>query len=178
VDVLLVEPALRFERLVMTHQREVWRYLRFLGANPSESDDLTQETFLEVWRRPFVEFSDRASAAYLRRVARNRLLMRLRKQAREPLALDVEQAEAVWVEFAGEDAGDARLGALQACLETLEERSRAALGRLYGGERVPRADVAEGLELSLEGLKTLVRRAKAKLRACVERRLRQEEHEA
>jgi hypothetical protein len=29
-------------RLVQAHQREVWRYLRFLGASTELADDLTQ----------------------------------------------------------------------------------------------------------------------------------------
>jgi len=34
--------------LVRAHQAGVWRYLRFLGCEPSEADDLVQETFLDV----------------------------------------------------------------------------------------------------------------------------------
>ena len=84
---IAVEPSVRFEQLVQAHQREVWRYLRFLGASAAEADDLTQETFLEVWRKPFVEHNERASAAYLRTVARNRFLMGVRSRGRKPRLL-------------------------------------------------------------------------------------------
>ncbi len=37
-----------FAGLVRTHQVGVWRYVRFLGAEAAEADDLTQETFLAL----------------------------------------------------------------------------------------------------------------------------------
>ena len=56
------------------------------------ADDLTQETFLCVYRRPFVERSPAATAAYLRTVARRQLLMSLRKAKRRPQLADLEPA--------------------------------------------------------------------------------------
>lgn len=158
-----------------THQKEVWRYLRFLGASTFEADDLTQETFLEVWRKPFEEFTERASAAYLRTVARNRFLMGVRKQGRRPEVASLEAAEAAWVLHAREDGGDARVDALRLCLDALAQPGQRAMRLLYGEERRSRQEVAELVDLKLEGLKTLVRRSKLKLRECVERRLGLEE---
>jgi hypothetical protein len=34
--------------LIGTHQHMVWRYLRLLGADPHEADDLMQDTFRRV----------------------------------------------------------------------------------------------------------------------------------
>ena len=158
-----------------THQREVWRYLRFLGASTFEADDLTQETFLEVWRKPFEEITDRSSAAYLRTVARNRFLMGLRKANRRPVLTDLDAADTAWVQHAGNDGGDDRVAALRLCLEALADPGRQALRLIYGEERRSREDVAKLVDLKPEGLKTLIRRNKLKLRECVERRLRQEE---
>jgi RNA polymerase sigma-70 factor (ECF subfamily) len=58
-------------RLVERHQSGVWRYLRALGCDPVLAEDLTQDTFLAVLRQPFEEYSEAATAAYLRRTARN-----------------------------------------------------------------------------------------------------------
>jgi len=82
--------------LVRGHQAGVWRYLRFLGCEPDEADDLVQETFLAVLRDGFEERSPGQTAAYLRTVARNRLLMARRKDRSRPAAVDLEAAEAVW----------------------------------------------------------------------------------
>ncbi len=89
--------------LVRTHRAGVWRYLRFLGCDPSEADDLVQETFLAVFREGFEVRSPAQTAAYLRKVARNRLLMDRRKQRSRPQTVDLDAAEAIWAEVAGED---------------------------------------------------------------------------
>ena len=165
---VLVEISL--ERLVRAHQREVLRYLRFLGASDAEAQDLTQETYVEVWRKPFEERDPRATSAYLRQVAKHRFLMFLRARGREPALADLEGD---WVGLAGDDGGDRRVDALRGCMETLDEKPRLAIDLVYR-DGDPREEVAARLDLQPEGLKTLLRRGKAKLRACVERRLREE----
>ena len=70
-DRVALEPA----ELVRRYQTGVWRYLRFLGARTAEVDDLVQETFLAVLRGNFEYRSDPQTAAYLRKVARNQLLL-------------------------------------------------------------------------------------------------------
>jgi len=87
--------------LVRGHQAGVWRYLRFLGCDPDKADDLVQESFLAVLRDGFEERSPGQTAAYLRTVARNRLLMARRKERARPTAVDLEAAEAVWARVAG-----------------------------------------------------------------------------
>ena len=78
-DRVAVEPA----ELIRRYQTGVWRYLRFLGARTAEVDDLVQETFLAVLRGSFEHRSDRQTAAYLRKVARNQLLLARRRQGKE-----------------------------------------------------------------------------------------------
>ena len=74
-----------FAAVVREHQAGVWRYLRFLGADQTEADDLTQETFLALLRAhekgSFSYQGSEATWGYLRQVARNQLLQRRRKQA-------------------------------------------------------------------------------------------------
>ena len=54
--------------LVRSYQAGVWRYLRFLGAEDALADDLTQETFLTIWKRPFVDHTP-AAAQMVRRAS-------------------------------------------------------------------------------------------------------------
>jgi RNA polymerase sigma factor (sigma-70 family) len=151
----------------------VWRYLRFLGCQPGEADDLTQETFLAVLRDGFEERSPAQTSAYLRTVARNRLLMARRKQKKAPAAVDLEAAEAVWADTVGNNGMDDYLVALEDCLEVgVTPRVRRALDMLYH-ERSSRAEIAARLEMAVEGVKTLLRRARSTLRDCVERKLGQ-----
>ena len=117
--------------LVERHQAEVWRYLRYLGADASTADDLTQETFLELVRRPPEPRGDRATARWLRTVARH-LLLKLRQRAdRLPAHLELEAAEAVWAEHSLSDYGDSWRRALQGCVRRLPPRSREIIAMRY-----------------------------------------------
>lgn len=159
--------------LVRQHQAGVWRYLRYLGADPPEADDLTQETFLSVARKPFEERCPKQSAAYLRTVAGNQLRMLRRKQKREADCVSLEAAEAIWAEAAGDDGLETYLDALRKCLETLDGRARQAID-LHYREQTSRDQTAQRLDMKPEGIKTLLRRTRQVLRECIERRIRYE----
>lgn len=159
--------------LVREHQAGVWRYVRYLGADPPESDDLTQETFLAVARAPFEQRCPKQTAAYLRTVAGNQLRMLRRKQKREVECVTLEAAEAVWAEVAGDDGLETYLDALRECLQGLDGRARQAID-LHYREETSRELMAERLDMKPEGVKTLLRRTRQILRECIERRLRTE----
>jgi RNA polymerase sigma-70 factor (ECF subfamily) len=160
--------------LVREHQAGVWRYLRFLGCDAPQADDLTQETFLAVVRKPLEVRSRRETAAYLRTVARRQLLMHLRQQKREPVVADLQAADVVWAAAAGDNGLEDYLDALRECLQSaVDDRARTALELQYH-HSASRSQIAERLDLAAEGVKTLLRRARASLRACVERKLNQQ----
>lgn len=150
------------------HQSDTWRYLRLLGCDESRADDLTQETFLYVLRHGLVEHSRAATASYLRRAARNLLLNVLRREKRHVPLEDWDEADRAWQDLTSED-GEARLSALRRCMEKLAERARSAV-RLRYGDGLGEAEVAARLGTSEEAIKALLKRARATLRACVERR--------
>ena len=79
--------------IIDRHQADVWRYLRYLGADSNDADDLTQETFLALNRAKFQHRSNGETAAYLRTIARNQLLMFRRLQGREIDTVQLEAAE-------------------------------------------------------------------------------------
>jgi RNA polymerase sigma-70 factor (ECF subfamily) len=159
------------EGLVRTHQAGIWRFLRAMGCSAAEAEDLTQETFLEVLRRPFEQRSEKSSAAYLRLVARHQMLMVRRKGGREVGLADVEDIVDQWSAYTGEDDGGLKVEALKECLKGLDERERRALELRYK-EEVPREEIGRALELSDGGVKNLMERAREKLKRCMERRLK------
>ena len=57
------------EAIIRRHQRGVWRFLRWLGADPALADDLLQEAFLLLLQRPPVDRREQAIAAWLRTTA-------------------------------------------------------------------------------------------------------------
>lgn len=158
--------------LVRTHQAGIWRYLRALGCGAAEAEDLTQETFLEVLRRPFEQRNEKSSAAYLRLVARHQMLMVRRKGGREVGLAEVEGIDAEWNEYAGDDGGGLKVEALKECLKGLDERERRALELRYKDE-IPREEIGRALDLSDGGVKNLMERARDKLKRCMERRLKE-----
>lgn len=164
------EPELDLEGLMRLYQAGVWRYLRALGADTDLADDLTQDTFLAVHEKPFEQRSAGETAAYLRTIARNSYLKARRGAGREVSLVAVEQIEARWGELVRDD-GEAMQAALQECLQALEEKRRHALELQYKQE-MPRAGIAEALGMAEEGVKTLLARTKARLRKCIELRIK------
>lgn len=160
---------LDLSELVGRHQATVWRYLRALGADVALADDLTQDTFLEVMRRPFIQYSDSASASYLRRVAHNLFISRRRRDARMTVTEHAEQFESSWMRWAGFDSGNAALEALAECFDRLTERAQLALKLRFTGDS-SRQNIAEALNISEHGAKNLMQRAKTQLRECIEQK--------
>ena len=158
-------------RLMQEHQADVWRYLRFLGADAATADDVTQEAFIELLRHPIEEISRNHTAAWLRKVARHRFLNHLRGVKRELPMEVLNHADELWLRFTPSGNADDRLEALENCLAKLGERARRAIQLKYA-DGCKETEVAEVLETSAEGAKALLKRTRGQLRDCVERRVR------
>jgi RNA polymerase sigma-70 factor, ECF subfamily len=156
--------------LVREHQADVWRYLRYLGAAAEDADDLTQETFLAVARAPFDQRSRVETAAYLRTAARNQLLMLRRKQGRQICTVELAAAEDVWSAAAPSGSLDEFLDALGVCCANLAGRTREVVNRFYRDGQ-GREEIAAEFDMSVDGIKSLLRRTRASLRECIERRM-------
>jgi RNA polymerase sigma-70 factor (ECF subfamily) len=168
-----------FEALVKAHQAELYRYMRYLGADRTAAEDLVQETFLAAFRSTAAPQTgdDRDLARWLRGVARNLFLRHCRRSRKAPRTMDhaiLERAEATWAEgfLRGGDGFD-YVEALRRCLDGLSPDQRRALDLRYA-ERRSRAEMAATLKMTENGVKSLLRRLRARLAECVERRLRME----
>jgi len=165
--------------LVRAHQAELFRYMRYLGADRVAAEDLVQETFLAAFRSDAVPETgdDRTVARWLRGVARNLFLQHCRRSRRTPVTVDaaaLEQAETTWrgAFLRGGDGFDT-VEALRRCLEGLSADQRRVLDLRYAEGR-SRADMAVVLAMTENGVKSLLQRLRARLAECVERRLRME----
>ena len=159
--------------LIRDHQVAVWRYLRFLGCDTGQADDLTQETFLAVVRRPVHRFGRSGARAYLRTVARNFYLRLRERRRREPAMVDLDTAEAAFDWYSDADDGASALAALRSCLTTISSAGQDALALRYR-EGLDRKSIAARMAMSSHGVKSLLQRSYAKLRVCMERRLQDE----
>lgn len=160
-------PAEAVVRLVRRHQDEVWRYVRYLGASAELADDLVQDAFLQLLRAPFVERSDKETAGWLRTVVRNAFVRSFRRPPFEQAELDA--IESTWNTFATDDGGDESLRHLRACIDQLTGRVRDVV-RWHYEERCSRSTIGERLGMGDDGVKSLLRRTRAGLRNCIERR--------
>ena len=159
------------EAIIRSHQRGVWRFLRWLGADPALADDLLQEAFLLLLQRPPADRSEPAVAAWLRTTAAN-LFRSSGRRARWGVPLhDGDLLDAVWQENAGNDGGDGDQEALALCLEQLPERTRQALDLRYRHGLAEPA-LAAALGLRAGGVKTLLRRARELLAQCIRAKTR------
>lgn len=158
------------EQIIQAHQRDVWRFLMALGCRHDEAEDLTQEAFVEIFRGDFEYRGERETAAWLRRVAKHRFISTARRRGRSPLVRNLDDVDAEWDEFTGQLEGDRRVAFLRLCIEGLGERSKQALKLRYTQE-CSRDEMADALGMKPAGVKTLLERIRATLRACVERRI-------
>lgn len=160
-----------FESIIREHQANIWRYLRYLGAGPNDAEDLTQETFLALRRAKFEERSPQETRRYLRKVARNQLLMWRRASGTEINTVELAGAELAWAEMTEPHGYEGLLALLKDCLQDVEGRAREAMDKFYQQGK-SRDAVAEALGMKPNGVKTLLRRTRDVLRECIERKQR------
>jgi len=165
------------DALVSAHQAELYRYLRYLGAeSPDVAEDLVQETFLAAFQATFRPPGNepRRMAGWLRGIARNLFFNYCRRRKANPVKVDseaLEEAEVFWAEeFLRDEDGFEVFEALRRCLDSLEKRQRGILQQFYA-EKKSRKELAEFFQMTEDGIKTLLRRIRSGLGECIKRRL-------
>jgi RNA polymerase sigma-70 factor (ECF subfamily) len=156
-------------QMLHDHQAGVWRYLRALGCSPSEANDFTQETFLAVFQRPLRVSNHASCGAYLRRVAYNLYVTTQRRASRVVGVENVEEFDAAWNRWMGDDDGEGLLELLRHCLGALSDQARRALEMQYR-DHMRRCDIACSLNITEQGAGNLMQRAKMQLRSCIDRK--------
>jgi RNA polymerase sigma-70 factor, ECF subfamily len=78
-----------FERIYRLHSQRVYALcLRMMRGNAAEAEDLTQESFMQLFRKIGTFRGESAFSTWLHRLAFNVVLMRLRKHSFQVLSLD------------------------------------------------------------------------------------------
>jgi RNA polymerase sigma factor (sigma-70 family) len=166
LDAGLVEAARRgsdaaFQRIVARHQQAVRAFLRRLGGDAAEADDLAQETFITAWSA-LDRFRGQSSLrswlcgiAYRKRLGQRR--GRRRAETRDAQFL----AEAARSGGEGGGSADDRLDLARAMAE-LPLEQRAAVSLCLAAD-FSHAEAADALHLPLGTVKSHVARGRAKL---------------
>lgn len=77
-----------FAALFHTHKARIYSLCLRMTSNVAEAEDLTQETFLQVFRKLHLFRGDSALSTWLHRIAVNTVLMHFRKKSLHQLSLD------------------------------------------------------------------------------------------
>jgi RNA polymerase sigma-70 factor, ECF subfamily len=80
--------AAAFERLYQLHCRRVYSLCLRMVGNTAEAEDLTQEAFLQLFRKIATFRGESAFSTWLHRLAVNVVLMRLRKKSAAETSLE------------------------------------------------------------------------------------------
>ena len=72
-----------FERVMLRYLPDITRYARSLTAQPSDADDLVQETYLDAWRGRGTFDASRDARRWLFSICRHAFIKRHRKSHRE-----------------------------------------------------------------------------------------------
>ena len=148
-----------YRRMVERYLPGVTRFAARLLGNPSEGEDVAQETFLRLWTEA-ARWTPRAQPkTWLYRVARNLCIDRLRKRRD---AADVEQLSAA-ERPSGLLMRKQTSLEVERALESLPERQRAAI-TLVHYEGMDSAEACEVLEVGVEALESLLARGRRSLR--------------
>ena len=163
--------ALFAERFVRNENR-VYRYVFSLVPRRSEAEELFQETSLTLWKTwdrydPKVDF-----VAWSCGIAHNLVRNHLRKRKNQPRLLLDEQVLDQLAErrTADDPALDERRSVLRGCLQRLSGEQRRLVEEVYGGERSMK-EIAESTSQTPNAVYKLLRRIRAGLFECAERKI-------
>jgi RNA polymerase sigma-70 factor (ECF subfamily) len=160
-------------RLLMQHRTALYGYIFACVRNHADAEDILQNVSVAVTESIRQLTDEKGFLPWAREIARRRVLAHRRTARREQpldpelLARLAEAAERV------ERDGDssAHRAALLACLEALPEPSRRLIAQRYDGSASGMHELAARFGRTVQGIYARVKRIKAALRECVERRL-------
>ena len=151
-----------FNLLIDRHQQAVRTFLRGLTVNPSDADDIAQETFLAAWSQAKAFRGQGSARAWLFSIAWRKAKGNQRSWFRAAQR-DTVYHEALAHDEVSEMAAEDRI-ALRQALQSLPMDQRAAV-TLCLGTGHSHAEVADILAIPLGTIKSYVQRGREKLRA-------------
>ena len=163
--------ATAFEWLYKAHSRRVYALcLRMLG-NASEAEDLTQEAFLQLFRKIHTFRGESAFSTWLHRITANLALMRLRRRTHREVSLEGSgEFPEAGRQFSNE-GGQVDLsltGSIdRVCLENAIEQLPAGYKlsiELHDIQGYKHTEIAKIMECSVGTSKAQLHRARKKLR--------------
>ena len=159
--------AAAFRALVDRHLAAVLAIARRMLRDDAEAEDVAQETMLRLWKSsPSIEAGAQGLRPWLRRVASNLAIDRVRSGRRVSVVEEVPEVAEPAGQLAGLEAADT--GArVDAALKALPERQRLALV-LFHFEGLSQIEIGRSMGISDEAVESLLARARRTLRRTLE----------
>ncbi|TAM79556.1 MAG: sigma-70 family RNA polymerase sigma factor [Acidobacteria bacterium] len=158
-----------FAALFEAHKRRVYSLcLRMLG-NPTEAEDLTQEAFLQLFRKISTFRGESAFSTWLHRLSVNVVLMHLRKKGLNQISLDEtenSQGEPIKRDYGDDDrrlVGSIDRIGLNRAITELPPGYRTVF-ILHDVEGYEHNEIAEIMNCSIGNSKSQLHKARLKLR--------------
>lgn len=162
-----------FAQLYALHKRRIYSLCLRMVGNVTEAEDLTQEAFLQLYRKISTFRGDSAFSTWLHRLAINVVLMQLRKKGLQLISMD-EAMEPTPEEGPGRSFG-APDPSLSGAIDRLAlERAVAGLPTgyrlifiLHDVEGFEHNEIASMLDCSIGNSKSQLHKARLKLRSAL-----------
>lgn len=159
-----------FAQLYDIHKRRVYSLCLRMTSNPTEAEDLTQEVFMQLFRKLHTFRGESAFSTWLHRLAVNAVLMHLRKKGIAAVSLEetteTEEGETPKKEVGGEDnllVGSLDRVNLERAIERLPPGYRTVFV-LHDVEGYEHNEIAQIMGCSVGNSKSQLHKARMKLR--------------
>jgi RNA polymerase sigma-70 factor (ECF subfamily) len=178
-DAQLIEGALKgsdraFRHLVERHHALAFAAVRSVMGDRDDVEDVVQEVFIKVFRALSTFRTDARFSTWLYRIARNEAISHVRR--RTMTGPDIEDTAIAAPDDARPDEmyrADAERTEMGRYLAQLDDKYRSVLELRYLGERSYQ-EIGEVMDLPIGTVKSYIHRAKAELKAIIQRELKNE----
>lgn len=160
-------------QLIMRHRTSLYAYVFASVRNHADAEDILQNVSLAAVESCEQLRDEAGFLPWTLEIARRRLLQHHRLTKRRPMCdseLVAQLLEAA-VRVEAKRPTTAHQSALQSCLERLPPASRELMRLRYDGSCKDVGELADRLERTVQSVYSQIKRVKAVLRDCVERRL-------
>jgi len=145
-----------FEEIYAKHSPQIFRVCMGYFNDPDQAKDITQETFISVWKNLDTFRNESHISTWIFRIATNNCLRALEKSKR---VITTELPANLPVLH--EETQEEKLAFLYQCIAELEETERIIISLVL--EDLPQAEIAEIVGLSAGNVRVKIHRIKEKL---------------
>lgn len=157
-----------FEELYDRFSGKVFGLARYVTRHEPTAEEVTQETFLKLWRKAETYRPGRGKfSTWLLTIAKRTAIDRLRKEDRRPDVAEAVDVEADWrpvLSNPGSGGDEARWRSLYFALHDIPDEQRQAIALAYYQD-MSHSQIAAYLGIPLGTVKTRIRLGMQKLRA-------------